>query len=435
MSRPALIDRARRWGGYAFWSTAAFALPLAFDRLVICPVLKRYLLDDVFGAFVWLLGIVNMIGLAAGVGFGNYLMREFPHQTAEQARVLLRNALTLAAVVGAAAILVGGTLSFGLADEVVRAHAWELYVPLGVFAVVRCVEWMLLTTLRIRRMFVTVFALKVAETLVLLSVLPLAPSRNLWLFGSIYVASVLVPLGLGAYLCRAEIGRGAWYEPRVAWAIMVGWCGLAASGLIEQSLVYLPRTVLGILQEDIAAVTILFQGTSIGNVFVMPVGLGGGIVLSLLATKKHFALRGKMGIAYLAVSLALAAGVGVASYVGGRWLICHLYPDSAEQTLAFYHWIAIANAEAAVIVLMRPVAIRYLRVRNLVLLAASSLTLQLVALVILVPTAGARGAAIALTLSSLLAMVLWCGAYVRLCAAAERQAAEPPDAETPAPEA
>ena len=416
---PSLYARARRIGGYAFWNAAAFSLPLGLDRLIVCPALNRHVGADVFGAFVWVIGIVNVFGLATSAGFGNYLMRDLAHRTPEDARRLLRTVFVATAGVG---LFVLGACAFGsywVADEVTRARAWVLYVPLCTFGVVRCLGEIVVATLRIQRLFSTIFVLKAIEGVVLLAVVLAAPSRLLWIVGAIYIVSVLLPLVVGVYLIRADIGWGRWWDGAAARCLRVAWPGLALSALIDHSVVNSPRIVLGALRDNVA-VTELFVGTSMGNLFVLPMGILGVLVLSLLSSRTDFALAGRKGMIYLICCLGAAVGVGICSFLLGRLLVVWRYPDVAPATLEFYHWIAVANAGAAVIVLMRPVALRYARIRNIAVLSAATLGLELLMLLILVPLAGARGAAMSLAASSCISMCMWLGCFLVLMRRAAR---------------
>jgi len=403
----------RRYAGYMFWSAGAFALPVALERLVVCPLLRHHLGDEQFGGFVWLLGVMNVLGLATTAGFSSYLLRSLASQDVARAQALLRMSLLLAVLIGVPVIALGSLASYRFADEYVRASALALYVPLGAFAVFRCLETVLITTLRIKRWFATIFVLKAFEAAILLIILLIAQWQNIALIGGVYIASVAFPLLLITFLSRTDIGRGPWWSAGLTGTLLVAWAGLSLPALIEQSLAYSPRIFLGAAQGS-AAVTVLFAGTSIGNVFVMPVGLAGGLVLSLLGSRRDFALAGRRGYLYLGICAFCAMAAGSCSYLAGKWLIRLLYPEVAGETLAFYHWIALANTAAAAIVLIRPVALKYARIRNVATLSLGSLLLQWVALALLVPSHGPAGAAIALALSAFVGLTLWLGCYVQL---------------------
>jgi|GEM_PF-2746127 len=408
-----LTATLRRLGGYAFWNAAAFALPLALDRLVIYPVLQRHLGKELFGALAWVLGVVYLPSLSAGAGFSNFLMRDLAHQTADGRSRMLRTTMTAALVIGLLTLAAGAAASFPLAGDLVRQHAWDLYAPLYLFGLAGCLQWVVLANLRIRREFRRLFMLKVIESVILVTLLWAAPGRNLRVIGTIYAVSVLIPVVLNIYWSRADIGWGNWWDSSAARCMWAAYPGLVLSTLIEVSLAYAPRIALGALRGE-GEVTELVAGTAVANVFVMPVSMVGGLVLSLLAGKTTFALAGRRGHLYVAASVAVALLTVFVSDIFGRLLLSFLYAEVAPDTLKFYRWIALSNGCGAVIVLMRPVGLKYARVRTVAALSGSSLGLQGVGLAILVPRLGAAGAAQALLLSSALSMLLWLGCYLRL---------------------
>jgi O-antigen/teichoic acid export membrane protein len=416
------LRRVRRWTGYALWSAAAFSLPLGLERLVVCPVLQRYLGEERFGSFVWLLGIMNLVSLATTAGFSNFLLRSFAATSSDRARAMLRMSLLLAVAISVPVVALVAIVSLRFADQHVRAEALALYAPLGVFAIFRCLGAVLIAPLRVRRRFGTIFALKALEGAILLATLLFAARRDLALIGGVYIASALLPLAFNAYMSRADIGSGAWFSSGLSKALLVAWVGLAIPALIEQSLANSPRIVLGAMQGS-AAVTVLFAAASIGNMFVIPVGMAGGVVLSLLASKTEFVLAGRRGYLYLAAALSCALVIGALSYLAGTWLVRLLYPAVAAQAVTFYPWIALANTATAGIVLIRPVALKYARIRNVAALSLVTLILQWLALVLLIPAFGPAGAAAALSFSAFAALSLWVGCYVLLVRDPQRAAA------------
>ncbi len=82
--------RALRLGRYAFWTAGGALLPLVMDRLIVHPVLSEHLGAGLFGAFLWVLGVVNLVGSVAASGFSTLLMRDFARQTSEAAGRIAR---------------------------------------------------------------------------------------------------------------------------------------------------------------------------------------------------------------------------------------------------------------------------------------------------------------------------------------------------------
>lgn len=408
------FGRLRRWSGYAAWSAAATALPIALDRLVIAPVLNRALPEESFGAFIWVLGIMTMVSTAGGAGFSNLLMRELARREPDDARTLFRTVVTICAVTSA--LFVGGAaaLSYFGAVDAVRRHAPELCGVLAIYGWAGVLQWLPTAHLRVRRRFDVFFWLRAMQAGILALALFAARGAGLMTVCVIYAASQIAPAALNFYLVRADVGRGSWYVGAVARTVWIMWPGLALSAVIESSLVYAPRIVLGMVNADIHAVTILFIATSIGSIFTMPVSIFGSIVLAALAGHRDFALAGRKGWAYLAFCLGVGAAMGVASDVIGRPVIRMLYPDDAAAALGFYHWVALANAAGAGVVLVRPVVLRYARVRHVALLSVGTLAVQLAFLFVFVPLWGCVGAAQALTISGGLGMLMWGWCYVGL---------------------
>jgi O-antigen/teichoic acid export membrane protein len=109
-SPPQYGATALRLGRYALWATGGAVLPLVMDRLIVHPVLSKHLGAELFGAFLWVLGIVNLVGSVAAYGFLTLLMRDFARQTTEAAGRMFRTATTL--TIGLSLIIVSVALGF-----------------------------------------------------------------------------------------------------------------------------------------------------------------------------------------------------------------------------------------------------------------------------------------------------------------------------------
>lgn len=423
------MPRAIRLGKYAFWHSLGMILPLGLDRLFICPALNRHLGHDVFGGFIWVIGIMNLFGNIGANGFAILLMRNLAKESADGARRTVRTALLLSGGLTCVILTVASLGSLLFANDAVRSNAAALYVPLGIYALLRSGQLIVIADLRIKRRFVSLFVLKLLEGVALLGVLLVAPGGDLWVIGMIYAGSILFSLPVIVATARDVLDLGCWWDSRVAKALMSGWYAGALLTIADQAQVYASRVLVGVLNGG-AEVAVLYAGTSIGNLFVFPVGLLGSLLLSLLASQTTFSFAGRAGRGYLWFVGATAVGVGVLSFVIGRPLIRALYPELAPATMTFYHWLAFANGCSSVRLLMRPVAVKFAEMPQVVLLSSITLFVQLGALAVLVPIAAARGAAIALALSSALAAVLWLLYFARLGRQLEEHHARPDDSET-----
>jgi O-antigen/teichoic acid export membrane protein len=383
------------------------------DRLIVHPVLSEHLGAELFGAFLWVLAVVNLVGSAAANGFSTLLMRDFARQTSEAAGRMFRTATTL--TIGLSLIIVSFALVLSLvfAEEPVRSNAWPLYLSLGAFAVLRAISLVLIANLRIKRRFKTIFVLGTAEACVLTLNLAIAPTESLWLIGCVYVMSVVLTVLLCWCVTDEFRSSKGWLDPSWRHWLLMGWGAGALLNVLNTSQLYLSRVVLGVMVE-VGEVAILYAGTAMGSLFVIPVTILSSLVLSLLGGRKDVALVGFIRNAYLALALGMGVAVAIIAWFGGRFLVTNRYPDLAPETLELYHWIAIGNGFMAVIILLRPLVVKYGKLTQMVAAAGAALVAQIVALLVLVPIAKAEGAAIGQMVAAGVGAALWMTMAIRL---------------------
>ena len=408
---PRRIDRLLRLGGYAFWTTAGFMLPLVIDRLLVRPALNQSLGPEVFGGFVWVFGVLNMVTNAGSMGFAVLLMRRLAGMQRGEAATTAQTACTLALALSVLILSLAAVISYPFAPPEVRANAWVLYGPLLGYAILSGTIQVLINVLRIRRRFAFTFVLKVIEGGVLLLILVAAPTKMLWLVGLIYIASMLLPMAYGMSATTEFRGRDWLHRSTAKW-LLAGWAGGALISLSESAQRNLSHVLVGSLTDSSKQVAILYAGTSIGNIFVMPVSRLSMLILALLAGHQAFALKGRKGLQYAVGVALLMLTVGGASYFLGGWLVTNRYPDLADQTLAFYHWIALANAFAAVVLRMRPVAVKYAPLKLAAGASVAGALIQITALSIFIPRYQAQGAAIGMATASGCSSLMWVITYI-----------------------
>ncbi|MCA9242781.1 MAG: hypothetical protein KDA32_02410 [Phycisphaerales bacterium] len=407
---PSKLSRAIKLGGHAFWNTAGFIFSLGMERLLIHPIMKENLGAEAFGAFIWMLGLVNLFGQVAANGFAIVMLRDFTGKSADEQQLMARQSLLMSIWLTTALLIVAAIGAMGFGGEAIRDVRAPLTTMLIVFAVVRSLELVLITLLRIRRQFLVIFGLRVLEGIVLLGNLWASSVGSFWLIGAVYVVSMVAPTAFALWREPLIGTRGPWWQRDAAYGLLMGWVGGAVLTLTEQGQMYAPRLVLGPVAGE-AAVTVLYSGVSISNLFVAPVSILGGLVMALLAGNTGYALAGRRHKLYLIAATGSALLVGLVSQFIGMWLVERLYPQEADQTRTFYHWIAISNAFTTLTLLLRPVAIKYLSMRLVNSLSAVSVVLQIGALAILTPMYEARGAAMALAASSAVATCFWIYTY------------------------
>lgn len=394
-----------RLGGFTAWTVAALALPLALDRLIVCPILRERLGKEAFGGLMWVRALAFMFGNNLANGFSIPFLRDLVKRTDDEVRIQMRCALVLTAVMTSLLMVIVNVVAYSFADNFVKQHAWAYFIPFTGLAIARSLELVITVRLRVQRRVKQIFALRLIEGVVLCISAVLLDTKAILVIASVYCASALMPMLVSGYFNRDVLGRGRWWDGREAIELLKQAPAGILMVAIDNAQVYLPIILLGAIAGAQAVPSLYAAG--VGYAFLIPVTHLGQTVLTLIAGKKTFDLHGSRGQLYLYASLGLAVLVGVLSYAIGRPLVQFLYPADAPTTLRFYHWIAVANGCASVRSMMRPIGLKYAPLRSVIRLSWITLAAQVVALVAFIPRWQASGAALALAVSSAIGMVIW----------------------------
>lgn len=405
--------RVARVTRYAFWNAFGAIVPLFLDRLVVHPVLQRELGESVFGGLIWVLGVVNLVGFVGSAGFSTLLMRDYAKYTPAAGELAFRCSLVLSAIISFGLLAITALSSSWIADQVVQENAWALYVPLLVVGMLRSITHILYTSLRIQRAFRTIFYMQALEALVVSSILLIADSESLWLIGLIYVASALVVMPLAFWNIEDLHSKSKWWDLPTAKMLMGGWFAGAMLSIINNSQIYLPRLIVGVMAGTVQ-VTVLYPGIAISNIFTMPVSILAQLVLSLLGGTSRFVLSGKKATLYFAAVVLFSAILSVLSWVTGGYVVATCYPDVAADTMEFYGWLAVANGFTCVMMMLRSVMLKYSPLWITTWLQGVVLVIQFVGLLVLVPSRQSAGAAQASCLGAIVSAVLFTVFYFRM---------------------
>lgn len=406
-ARPRDTTRGRviRLGSYTLWTIAALGMPLVLDRLVACPILRHRLGGEMFGALVWVRALAYMFGNNLANGFSIPFLRDLVKHDKDEVRIRMRTALLLTAVGTCLVMLVVNVVACYVGGPIIQRHAISLFVPFTGFALARSLELVITVRLRVERRVRQIFALRTMEGLILSGAAIFIPTRDLLVIATIYFVSTLAPMLVSAYFNRDLLGRGPGWDAQKAKQLLHE----APAGIlmiaIDGAQVYLPIILLGALAGKAAVAP--FFAAGVGYAFLVPVTHLGQTVLSLISGKKSFDLHGQRGRIYLATTLCLSVGVGLASYAIGGVLINIFYPADAPTTMTFFHWLAVANGCASVRAMMRPIGLKFAPLGSVVRLSWITLATQVIALVALIPLWQAAGAAVALMISSFVGMLIW----------------------------
>ncbi len=410
--KSAMIGRLRRLGGYAFWTAAAFAAPVAIDRLIVYPALNSHFGEALFGAFAWVMAIFDLSRRIVSNGFVITLMRSLGSESAEANQATLRTALLLTALFACPFLIGVAGLSLFFAAGEIREYALSIYPPLLAFSLLFCLQSIMLAGLRSERRFRTIFLVKVVEGAVLCSIVFIVFTKSLLWVALCYVASLAASAAILSSL-TVYSGTGSWYLPQTATRMLREWPAGGWLTFTEQSRVFAPRIILGILATT-SDVGVLVAAMSIGNVIMMPLGMVGTLILSLLSKRKQLAFDRGTLVLFLATVAVAAVLAGFGTQIVGTILLKQLYPKLYDAAIPFFHWIAIGNAAATVVLLVKPVSLRYAAINRMIRYSVMGISVQLFALFILIPPYGARGAAIASALAAATAACAWLAGFSRI---------------------
>ena len=419
----------RRFSGYASWMFAAEALPLAAMRLLFQPLLNGHLGEENFGAFIWALSVVELVGTVVISAARIHILRDLAGRSAQSAAQLMRSDIVLTLLLLAPSLTVVSWVTLGIAPEIVRANVLAIYLPLVMFSLTKAVYFLLLIVLRVRRSFHRLFCVRLTETATLVFAILLLEKGSIGVrgAGAVYLASVLVPLPVTLYATRVFLANLLTWRPLSVKASMSGLGPAMVVTALEQAELYAARIVLGALGGTATELTVFFAGASINNMFLVPSRFLSNFLFSLIASNKNFAFDGQRLWLYAAVTGLFAVGTGGVSYVVGPWLIAKLYPNVASETILFYHWLVISSSFLSVAILVKPLPIKYASMFPVTCVSAGVLATNLCCLFVLVPQGQARGAAIAMAISSFTGAVLWLTMSARVYRAAQRKGGGSPD--------
>jgi len=401
------------------WTVGAVVVSLGVDRLFVSPLLAHRIGKAAFDAFQFVRDFTTLFSNIAGSGFRLHFLRNLVRMDADDKRQAVRSAAVLISGITCIAFPVAAlaVAAFAMRDQFRSgndADSWALFLPFGVYGLARAMEFVISVNLRVRRKFYKLFLLRLAEGAALVSLVLLLPSVSLAVVGWMYAASMVLPLLLSLVFNRDIVAWGSFVDG----ASLRGLATAAPPGAIlaglESAQTLLPRLFLFSLATGDGRLTALFAGMSIVNLFISPAGFMSQLVLSLLAGKREFDLTARQGRLYLTVILASAAFATLIAYVAGRITLPWIWsrePQIVAESIGFFHWLALAIGCLAVRDMLKPFAVKFLPMRMVIAFSAIPLIVQVIALVLLIPRYQGTGAAVALAISSLIAMLSWIAAF------------------------
>ncbi|MFQ5806549.1 MAG: lipopolysaccharide biosynthesis protein [Phycisphaerae bacterium] len=401
------MSRVWRLGKYASWYAADQFLTLGVTRLVLFPILAAFLGDAKFGGFVLALGLAQMVGNAPSNGLAGYILRDAAHQSERDQHLMMRTMLVLAAL-GVLPFVLVLALGAPAIASIYGQETFRLLLPcFGVFLLFQNLTETCLAIHRVRRNFHVTALVHGLQTLLLFGAIPLSLAGGTVGAGYAYVLASAGTFGVLFYGHRQGYIQRPVFSGRFAKSAVVVWWPLSLSAFVFLSSRYLDRPLLGFWWPP-QAVTAFFAAVSTSAIFAMPGSLISGLVLSLLgkirsrdAFSRSFHLRYAAGV-WLFVAMLFAMGAPL-----GQTILGILYPGALERAAPLWGFAVGAAALQNAVTLCRPFIVKFLSPRLIPVLAVISVVARVVPLLVLVPTGGERGAAVALLIGSSVMAVAW----------------------------
>ena len=417
-------SRLGRWFKYALWLALASAIPPAADRLLIAPHVNATLGAEVYGAFLFVQAFFFIAGNIVANGISLVVLRDYASQPRDAAPRMFRTAMSLAAASSLVVLPATVLLALRTAPPDVRAQAAPLFACLPLVAAFRSLDLMLVNMLRIHRFFGRIVLLKVLEAGMLLVCLRTFSELHLWFVAGVYLLCAATSFAVNVSFHWSLLSGSGWWDHRYVKPVLCGSLAGTMMTLFDQTQVHLPKLVLGLIINDLRMVTVFFAATSIGSLFVMPVSLIGTCLLSLFAGHREFVLRGGRFVVFLACGFVAAGTVFCGAYFLGPWIVQRLFPDLGDQVATFFGWIALAGGGTSLVMLVRPIIVKYGRLVTATKLSAVTVILQVGSLPFAAANFGVKGAAVVTALAALANASLWLTAAFLISCRANREFAQ-----------
>ena len=403
-----IIDKSKKLSQHFLWYLLGFTLMLGLPQLVLFPLSMHILGAETFGRFLYVLGIVSMVGLAPSKGLTDAFLRSIAHVEQSKKPLFLRTtfvlAITLISIIVIPAIFLCLYSKFCI-DRTSDISVWIIIIVLA-FAAQNLTAVGIIDLAFKRRYALRTFWLSLGNIL-MFAAIP----------GIFFIGQSGLPIGysaghISAFLLLAVFRRkilfsGQMYDLRMAKHIFQTWVILSLSVLFLLCSRYIHRTVLGtcVSYEE---VSIFFAGTTILELFILPInvfGLFGYTVLSAHSSAKRFTPR--FCYRYLLVAMLLAIFVYGCISVLSKWPVTFFYPEVAGRALHIMPIMSIGISISVFMHVVRPFVMKFSHVRSIFFIGIISFISHIGSALFLIPRFGLMGAAYAYSIGSGIMGLVW----------------------------
>ncbi|MCH7925091.1 MAG: hypothetical protein IIC51_06115, partial [Planctomycetes bacterium] len=101
-----VAEKGRRLGGYFSWNVLEVLLDMGIMPIVLVPICRHIAGRETVGLFLFVLGIVSLVGVTPTKGLNNTLLRDLSAAEKSRQRLLVRTSLFMAVAAIAVLLLV-----------------------------------------------------------------------------------------------------------------------------------------------------------------------------------------------------------------------------------------------------------------------------------------------------------------------------------------
>ena len=408
-----VAEKGRRLGGYFSWNVLEVLLDMGIMPIVLVPICRHIAGRETVGLFLFVLGIVSLVGVTPTKGLNNTLLRDLSAAEKSRQRLLVRTSLFMAVAAIAVLLLVALVVCGVLAWQGTKSTTTLWWVAiLAVAFAARNLQNTGSVDLTVSRSFAQRMTWRSIGSVLALAAIPafyLLGANGLPLgFAMGHVAALILLLTArrGLFLERPLFARDLIGPLAKSWLILSLVTFFVASGR------YLHRTVLGSCHGP-DTVMVFFAAAATLEICIMPIstlGLFGFQLLSAHRDRDRFSPRFFAG--YVVAAVAGVPCIYFLIRIVAAWPLSWLYAKEFDEAIEPLGIMAIGVSLTILMHAFRPFVQKFSSLKALGMIGIVSLVAHLGSALFLIPAHGINGAAWSYTIGHGVTGIAWFACFV-----------------------
>ncbi len=380
---------------------------LAVSRLLFFPLLVTYVGADAFGAYLVGLGLVNSVATTPVNGLVGYTLREYAKENEGGQRRIVRTCFALSLLIMLPVVAAVIVFREFLAEYCEAPVIAQLLIPLAIFMFLQNVVEAVAAQFMVKRDFRRLAFFHIFPQAFLFVSLLFVSDGNVLPVAWVQLLGMAIIAGVLFSQTRHILNEKPLWTPEYAKPASQAVFAMGISAFIVASAGQLDRIVIGIWWE-LSDVSNFFVAAGTTQLFTAVPTLISNLSQGMLGKVKD---KGRFSTAfywkYLLGNLVVAVALFLLGAVLGDFILGILYPDLRDAALPFWNLALAARVIFGLAITLRPFVVKFISLKRLPVIATSIAASRLIALFLLVPTRGARGAVEALVLAAVMTCLSW----------------------------